>query len=85
VFTKPKRQKRVRKKRPLRPLALYRVDADGKITRLRKECPAPQCGAATFMADHADRYSCGRCGLTYMKKNMKEEEKGKGGKAKGKK
>ena len=30
-------------------------DGDGKITRLRRECPAEQCGAGVFMASHFDR------------------------------
>ena len=44
---------------------MYRVDDDGKITRLRKECPADTCGAGVFMAQHYDRHYCGKCGLTY--------------------
>jgi small subunit ribosomal protein S27Ae len=46
-------------------LKYYRVDSDGKIKRLRRECPAEACGAGTFMANHKDRQYCGRCGLTY--------------------
>ena len=42
---------------------LYKVDEDGKVTRLRRECPA--CGAGVFMAKHADRNTCGRCGNTF--------------------
>ncbi|MCD6171825.1 MAG: 30S ribosomal protein S27ae [Thermoplasmata archaeon] len=39
---------------------------DGKLSRKRKECP--KCGAGVFMAEHADRRSCGRCGYTEFKK-----------------
>ncbi|RLN40725.1 ubiquitin-40S ribosomal protein S27a-like [Panicum miliaceum] len=47
-------------------LGRYRVDeAAGKVERLRRECPNPECGPGTFMAAHADRHACGRCGLTY--------------------
>ena len=38
-------------------------ETDGKhIKRLRKECP--KCGPGVFMAEHADRKSCGKCGYT---------------------
>ncbi len=43
---------------------LYKIDGD-TLTRLRKECP--RCGPGTFMAQHSDRQSCGKCG--YMEKN----------------
>ena len=47
-------------------LGRYRVDeAAGKVERLRRECPNLECGPGTFMAAHADRHACGRCGLTY--------------------
>ena len=31
------------------------VDDNGKINRLRRECPAEECGAGVFMAAHFDR------------------------------
>ena len=36
--------------------------SDGKLKRKREHCP--ECGPGTFMAHHADRKSCGRCGYT---------------------
>jgi len=33
-----------------------------KITRIRTNCP--KCGPGVFLATHADRVSCGRCGYT---------------------
>jgi len=45
--------------------SLLQVDDAGKITRLRKECPHEECGAGVFMANHADRYYCGKCHLTF--------------------
>ena len=45
-------------------LKFYKVDASGKITRLRRECPT--CGAGVFMAAHFDRQYCGKCGLTHV-------------------
>uniref|UniRef100_K1QY10 40S ribosomal protein S27a n=1 Tax=Magallana gigas TaxID=29159 RepID=K1QY10_MAGGI len=41
------------------------VDENGKITRLRRECPNEECGAGVFMASHFDRQYCGKCCLTY--------------------
>ena len=36
----------------------------GKVERKNKQCP--KCGAGTFMAQHSDRWTCGKCG--YMEK-----------------
>uniref|UniRef100_A0A7S0CRH4 Ubiquitin-like domain-containing protein n=1 Tax=Micromonas pusilla TaxID=38833 RepID=A0A7S0CRH4_MICPS len=66
VYTKPKRVPHVHKKVKLAFLKMYKVDDAGKITRLRKECPAPECGGGVFMANHFDRHYCGRCGKTYF-------------------
>ncbi|GEM_PF-430020 len=43
---------------------LYRVE-NGKVIRLRKFCPV--CGPGVFLAEHPDRWSCGRCGYTEWK------------------
>jgi len=43
---------------------------DGKLIRKRKECP--KCGPGTFMAEHADRRSCGNCGYTEFKTEKKD-------------
>jgi len=47
-------------------LKYYKVDSDGKIKRLRRECPQDNCGAGIFMSMHHNRQYCGKCGLTYM-------------------
>merc|ERR1711900_50779 len=65
TYTTPKKIKHVRKKVKMSILKYYKVDSDGKIKRLRRECPNSTCGAGVFMAWHADRQYCGRCGLTY--------------------
>ena len=41
VYTTPKKIKHKRKKTKLAVLKYYKVDADGKIERLRRECPNP--------------------------------------------
>ena len=65
VYTKPKRVPHVHKKVKLAFLKMYKVDDAGKITCLRKECPAPEC-SGVFMANHFDRHYCGLCGKTYF-------------------
>jgi ubiquitin-small subunit ribosomal protein S27Ae len=49
------------------------VDDNGKIHRLRRECPSEECGAGIFMAAHFDRQYCGKCGLTYMYNPVEEK------------
>ena len=65
-YTTPKKIKHKKKKVKLAVLKYYKVADDGKIQRLRRECPQPQCGAGIFMANHNDRQTCGRCSLTYV-------------------
>jgi len=81
VFTKPKKDKHKKKKVKLAVLKYYQVDENNKITRLRRECTVKSCGAATFMAIHYDRYTCGRCGYTlvYQDKDGDAGKKKKGG------
>lgn len=53
-----------KRKEALKPY-LYTVEG-GRLVRLRAHCP--KCGAGTFLARHADRVSCGRCGYTEFAK-----------------
>jgi len=46
----------------------YKVEDNG-IKKLKNKCP--RCGAGTFMAEHKDRYSCGKCGYTEWKEERK--------------
>lgn len=55
----PKKIKHKHKPIKLAVLKYYKVDSDGKIKRLRRECPAETCGAGVFMAAHKDRQYCG--------------------------
>lgn len=67
IYTKPMEIKHKHKTVKMAVLKYYNISADGKIERLRKECPADTCGAGVFIAPHADLvYSC-KCGLTYVK------------------
>eukprot|EP00894_Picocystis_sp_ML_P000459 jgi/Pico_ML_1/50976/g2089.t1 len=70
TYTKPKKNKHKHRKEKLRVLKYYKVGEDGKVTRLRKMSPvAPGC----FMAEHFDRVTCGKTGMTYMRSS--EEKK----------
>jgi small subunit ribosomal protein S27Ae len=53
-----------KKKKEKGVFSLYKIGSD-KIERLRPTCE--RCGPGYFMADHGDRYTCGRCGLTRYK------------------
>lgn len=64
-YTTPKVIKHKHKKVKLAVLKYYKVDDQGKITRLRRECTNESCGAGVFMAAHHDRQYCGKCGLTF--------------------
>lgn len=66
TYTKPKKVKHVRKKEKLRVLKFYKVDDDGKVVRLRKYSPAAGSNTGCFMAQHSDRYYCGKTGHTYF-------------------
>jgi len=58
-------KKKKAKKRPYHVWKIYRVE-NGKVVRLRKICP--KCGPGVFLAEHKDRYTCGKCGYTEWKK-----------------
>jgi len=72
-FAKAKKQKHKRKKIPLCVLKYYNVDEEGKIQRLRRDCPeATICGPGVRMANHYDRFYCGKCHLTIPIKKAKQ-------------
>ncbi|ASJ08430.1 30S ribosomal protein S27 [Thermococcus siculi] len=53
------------KKRTSQKWKMYEVQG-GKVRRKGKFCP--RCGPGVFMAEHKDRWSCGRCGYTEWKR-----------------
>merc|ERR1712156_851484 len=61
VYTKPKKIKHKHRKRSLALLEYFNIEGSGKIKRLKKECT--KCEVATYMADHPDRFTCGKCGF----------------------
>ncbi len=46
---------------------MYTVTEEG-VKRKSKFCP--RCGSGVFMAEHVDRWHCGRCGFTEFKKGV---------------
>eukprot|EP00461_Guttulinopsis_vulgaris_P001361 UN01361 len=62
VYSKPKKNKHKNKKIKLRILNLYKIEGNGTVVRLRKECSS--CGAGSFMANHPNRLYCGNCHKT---------------------
>ena len=46
---------------------LYRLE-EGKLQRLRSTCP--RCGPGTFMANHGNRLTCGKCGYVEFKSSV---------------
>ena len=71
TYTKPKKTPHVHKKDKLRVLRFYKIEDDGKVTRLRKYSPVAGT-AGCFMAQHFDRYYCGKTGHTYFYNKEKE-------------
>ncbi len=43
----------------------YYVIKENEITRQRQFCP--KCGNGVFLAEHANRMTCGKCGYTKYK------------------
>ncbi len=46
--------------------SLYKVEKSGTVTSTRRPCP--RCEKGTYMAEHFNRFACGRCGFTEFKR-----------------
>ena len=64
TYTTPKKIKHKKKKEKLAILKYYQIHSDGTVIHTHVECK--NCGAGVFMAQHANRMTCGKCGLTYV-------------------
>eukprot|EP00299_Pterocystis_sp_00344_P010513 c4710_g1_i2.p1 GENE.c4710_g1_i2~~c4710_g1_i2.p1 ORF type:complete len:171 (-),score=29.28 c4710_g1_i2:61-573(-) len=73
-YSTPKKIRHKHKKVKLATLKYYKVDNQGKIVRLRRECTHPMCGPGIFMANHFDRQYCGKCFTTFKFDSAKKEE-----------
>lgn len=47
-------------------------DISGGLKRKNKSCP--KCGQGTFLAQHKDRLTCGKCGYMEKREAAKEEK-----------
>lgn len=56
VYSTPKKIKHKRKKTKLAVLKYYKVDADGKIERLRRECPTPEVNS--LRCSQVEKFDC---------------------------
>ena len=72
-YTTPKKSKHKRKKAKLAVLKYRKVDENGKISHLRRECPSDECGAGVSTASHFDRRYCGKCDLIYCFKKPEDK------------
>ena len=71
IFAGGKKEKHKHKKTRLRILQYFNVEGNN-YTVERLYCPIPTCGKGVFLAQHADRQSCGKCKSTYVRKGGKE-------------
>ncbi|KRZ33252.1 Rho guanine nucleotide exchange factor 12 [Trichinella pseudospiralis] len=80
MYTTPKKIKHKKKKVKLAVLKYYKIDENGKVSRLRKECTSESCGAGIFMANHYNRQYCGKCYCTMVVQDpvQREQKPGKG-------
>lgn len=61
-------KKQKKPKKPRKSHTYYKVSGES-IERVKKTCP--KCGIKSFLAEHKDRLTCGKCG--YMEKKTKEK------------
>ena len=54
----------------MKKIEFFKVEGDS-INRIRRHCP--KCGPAVFLAEHKNRYSCGKCGYTEFRGGGKKE------------
>ncbi len=53
------------KHKPVKQNEFYKTEGK-ELKRLKRICN--RCGDGTFMAEHKDRWYCGKCGMTIWKK-----------------
>lgn len=54
-----------KKKKPSNKVGNAYDTTGGELKRKNRSCP--KCGAGTFMGNHKDRWSCGKCGFMEKK------------------
>lgn len=78
-YSTPKKNKHRHVNTKLMALSYYTIKKDGTVERVKKLCEQDSCkDQGIFMANHWNRYYCGKCHLTLKKKDAPAEEpKGK--------
>ena len=62
---KERKGKKERNKHPsMKKGSFYKVEGD-KVSRDKRSCP--KCGAGVFLAEHTNRFTCGKCSYTEWK------------------
>ncbi len=75
AYTTPKKNKHRHQNVKLMALNYYAIKGDGTVEKTRKLCEQETCkGKGIFMANHWNRYYCGNCSLTLLKKDAPKEE-----------
>ena len=59
------KKKKRKNKKPSNKWKKYVIE-NGKVVRKGRFCP--KCGPGIFLAEHKDRWHCGKCGYTEFKK-----------------
>ena len=75
AYATPKKNKHKHVNVKLHALDYYAIKGDGTVERTRKLCEQETCkGRGIFMANMWNRYYCGNCALTLLKKDAPKEE-----------
>jgi len=61
---KETKEKGPKKKKPFNRYKMYKVSGD-KLEKNNKSCP--KCGKDSYLANHKDRMTCGKCGYVEKK------------------
>lgn len=64
-------KRQVKNKVPSKRWEAYKVEGD-TLSRIKKTCI--KCGDGYFMAEHKNRYTCGKCHYTEFKTREKPKE-----------
>jgi small subunit ribosomal protein S27Ae len=79
VYSTPKKNKHRHKNTKLMALSYYAIKKDGTVERVKKLCEQESCKEqGVFMANHWNRYYCGKCHHTLKKKDAPAVEPKRG-------
>lgn len=67
----PKGKKPKRQRNKVKKSTYYSTEGEG-LKRVKKACP--KCGSGVFLAEHKNRFSCGKCAYTEYKQGEKQGE-----------